>query len=185
MLPIVVALAATVVLLVWMGFFMMGSLPLLVLKHDTPLDARFIRGLFNVYYVAVTLTAAAAALSYVWSGKFVFALGAALIGALAFALRGWFIIPRMDAARLDSRGECVDPRVPPAAHCGDADQRGAVGDGGLGVDAVGDLIAGRCVRIARPPWAEVLGLWKRAAFWHPRGDPLFRFVFSRSPGDTA
>jgi hypothetical protein len=99
MLPIVVALAATVVLLVWMGFFMMGSLPLLVLKHDTPLDARFIRGLFNVYYVAVTLTAAAAALSYVWSGKFVFALGAALIGALAFVLRGWFIIPRMDALR--------------------------------------------------------------------------------------
>ena len=77
MLPIVVALAATVVLLVWMGFFMMGSLPLLVLKHDTPLDGRFIRGLFNVYYVAVILTASAAALSYVWSGKLVFAFGAA------------------------------------------------------------------------------------------------------------
>ncbi len=99
MLPIVVALAATVVLLVWMGFFMMGSLPLLVLKHDTPLDGRFIRGLFNVYYVAVILTASAAALSYVWSGKLVFALGAAVIGGLAFALRGWIIIPRMDELR--------------------------------------------------------------------------------------
>jgi len=38
MLPVVIALIATVILLVWMGFFMMGSLPLLVLKHDTPLD---------------------------------------------------------------------------------------------------------------------------------------------------
>jgi hypothetical protein len=76
MLPMVIALAATVVLLVWMGFFMMGSLPLLVLKHDTPLGARFIRGLFNVYDVAVVVTASAAALSFAWSGKPAFAIGA-------------------------------------------------------------------------------------------------------------
>ena len=50
---LIVALISTVVLLVWMGFFMMGSLPLLILKHDTPVDSRFIRGLFNVYYVAL------------------------------------------------------------------------------------------------------------------------------------
>ena len=99
MLPIVISLIATVVLLVWMGFFMMGSLPLLVLKHDTPLDSRFIRGLFNVYYVAVLLTASAAALSYAWSGKPAFALGMAFIAALAFALRRWIIIPRMDVLR--------------------------------------------------------------------------------------
>ena len=99
MLPIVISLIATVVLLVWMGFFMMGSLPLLVLKHDTPLDSRFIRGLFNVYYVAVTLTASAAALSYAWSGRPAFALGMACIASLAFALRRWIIIPRMDLLR--------------------------------------------------------------------------------------
>jgi len=99
MLPIVIALITTVVLLVWMGFFMMGSLPLLVLKHDTPLDGRFIRGLFNVYYIAVMLTASAAALSYFWSGKPAFALGMAFIAALAFTLRRWVIIPRMDMLR--------------------------------------------------------------------------------------
>lgn len=99
MLPMVIALAATVVLLVWMDFFMMGSLPLLVLKHDTPLDARFIRGLFNVYYVAVVLTASAAALSFAWSGKPAFAVGMAVIAALAFALRRWIIIPHMDVLR--------------------------------------------------------------------------------------
>lgn len=99
MLPIVTALMATVVLLVWMGFFMMGSLPLLVLKHDTPLDSRFIRGLFNVYYVAVMFTASAAALSYAWCGRPAFAVGMAFIAALAFSLRRWIIIPRMDLLR--------------------------------------------------------------------------------------
>ena len=38
MLPISVALVCTVLLLIAMGFFTLGSLPLLVLKHDTPLD---------------------------------------------------------------------------------------------------------------------------------------------------
>ena len=44
-------LATIVLLLLWMGFFMLGSLqlPLLILRHDTPLDARFIRGRFDVY----------------------------------------------------------------------------------------------------------------------------------------
>ena len=32
-------------------------LPLLVLSHDTPLDARFVRGYFNVYYRAALFTA--------------------------------------------------------------------------------------------------------------------------------
>lgn len=99
MLPTTLALVTTVALLVWMGFFMMGSLPLLVLKHDTALDSRFIRGLFNVYYLAVMLTAAAAALSYAWAGKPSFAAGAAAIAALAFSLRRWLIIPRMDQLR--------------------------------------------------------------------------------------
>ncbi|CAA2109312.1 hypothetical protein [Variovorax paradoxus] len=99
MLPTIVALMATVVLLVWMGFFMMGSLPLLILKHDTALDSRFIRGLFNVYYIAVMLTASVAALSFAWSAKPAFAIGMAFIAALAFALRRWIIVPRMDALR--------------------------------------------------------------------------------------
>ena len=97
--PIVMALIPTVLLLVWMGFFMMGSLPLLVLKHDTPLDARFIRGLFNVYYLAVMLTGSAADLGFAWTGRPAFALGMAGIATLAFALRRWLVIPRMDVLR--------------------------------------------------------------------------------------
>ena len=66
---------------------------------DTLLDSRFIRGLFNVYYLAVVPTASAAAFSYAWTGRPLFALGMAYIAALAFSLRRWLIIPRMDALR--------------------------------------------------------------------------------------
>ena len=99
MLAISVALLSTVALLISMGFFMLGSLPLLVLKHDTPLDAHFIRGLFNVYYLAVMVAGTATALSYGWAGKPAFALGAACVAALALALRRWIVIPRMDFLR--------------------------------------------------------------------------------------
>ena len=42
----------TVALLVTTAYFLMGGLPLLTLKHDTPLHARFVRGFFDVYYRA-------------------------------------------------------------------------------------------------------------------------------------
>lgn len=95
---LIVALISTVALLVWMGFFMMGSLPLLILKHDTPLDARFIRGLFNVYYLAIMATAAAGALSYAFAERLLIALALACIAALGFAGRHWFV-SRMDMVR--------------------------------------------------------------------------------------
>lgn len=95
---LIVALISTVALLVWMGFFMMGSLPLLILKHDTPLDARFIRGLFNVYYLAIMATAAAGALSYAFAERLLIALALACVAALGFAGRCWFV-SRMDMVR--------------------------------------------------------------------------------------
>ena len=98
MLPKLLALFSTVALFCWMGFFMMGSLPLLVLKHDTPLDARFIRGLFNVYYVATISTAAMASASYALAGQAAFALGMGCVAVFAFSIRRW-IIPSMDALR--------------------------------------------------------------------------------------
>ena len=47
---------------------MMGSLPLLILKHDTPVDSGFIRGLFSVYYVALTVTGTVGAMSSALAG---------------------------------------------------------------------------------------------------------------------
>src|SRR5438094_3216534 len=40
------ALFFTVALLFVTAYFLLGGLPLLILKHDVPLDARFIRGFF-------------------------------------------------------------------------------------------------------------------------------------------
>ena len=95
---LIVALISTVVLLVWMGFFMMGSLPLLVLKHDTPLDSRFIRGLFNVYYVAILSVGTVGALSSAIAGRPLIALALAAVAGIGFAGRYWFLV-RMDAVR--------------------------------------------------------------------------------------
>ncbi len=95
---LIVALISTVVLLVWMGFFMMGSLPLLILKHDTPVDSLFIRGLFNVYYVAIMATAAVGALSSAIAGRPLIALALGGVAGVGFAGRHWFV-SRMDIVR--------------------------------------------------------------------------------------
>jgi len=92
------AMFFTVLLLISMGFFMMGSLPLLVLKHDTPLDARFIRGLFDVYYKALMIIALLGATCYVLAGRPTMALVVGCVGLLGVAGRQWFIT-RMDNLR--------------------------------------------------------------------------------------
>lgn len=95
---LIVALISTVLLLVWMGFFMMGSLPLLILKHDTPVDSRFIRGLFRVYYLAIMTTGTVGALSSAFAGRPAIALGLGGVAGMGFAGRYWFI-SRMDVVR--------------------------------------------------------------------------------------
>ena len=74
----------------------MGSIPLLVLKHDTPLDSRFVRGFFNIYYVAAFCTAAGTALSFAFASRPAPAAAAAALAVLAIVLRR-MIIPKMDS----------------------------------------------------------------------------------------
>jgi hypothetical protein len=91
------ALFFTVALLVITAYFLMGGLPLLVLAHDTPLDARFIRAFFNIYYRSALFAGAGAAASYALCGRPGFAAGGAAIALLAVALRGR-LIPAMEQA---------------------------------------------------------------------------------------
>ena len=93
-----IALLSTIPLLMCMGYFFMGSLPLLVLKHDTPMDSRFVRGFFNTYYVAVVCTATIATISYALVGHLVIAVGMLSIAALALLLRKR-VLPHMDGLR--------------------------------------------------------------------------------------
>lgn len=81
------AFVFTVALLVTTTYFLLGGLPLLILKHDAPLDARFIRGFFNVYYRAAFWTSLGACVSYALWGGYAFAAGAALIASTTTLLR--------------------------------------------------------------------------------------------------
>jgi len=103
------AMFFTVALLVTTAYFIMGSLPLLVLKHDTPLDARFVRGFFNLYYRAALVTAPAPAISFAAAGRPGIAAGAAALAVLSIVLRRQ-VIPKMDAlgAQIQSSTDCMN-----------------------------------------------------------------------------
>ena len=98
MLTKAVVLLSTIALLLPMVFFTFASPPLLVLKHDTPQDARVIRTLFNIYYTMVVIVAGAGAVGHALVGRTTVALAMAGMAAFVFAVRRWFI-PRMDALR--------------------------------------------------------------------------------------
>jgi hypothetical protein len=94
------ALFFTVTLLVTTAYFLFGSVPLLILKHDTPMDSRFVRGFYNTYYLAAMFTAGSTALSFALAGRLALAAGAAAIALVAVVLRRK-LIPRMDSLRAE------------------------------------------------------------------------------------
>jgi len=100
---LIAALFFTVALLVTTAYFLLGSVPLLVLKHDTPLDSRFVRGFYNTYYLAAIVTASATAVSYVLAGRPVIAAGAAALALLAAVMRRK-VLPKMDSLRGQIQG---------------------------------------------------------------------------------
>ena len=100
------ALVFTVAMLVTTAYFLMGGLPLLILQHDSPLDEKFVRRFFDIYYKAALVTAGGAAISYALWGRWPFALGAAAIVALALLLRRQ-ILPQME--ELGPRMQSKDP----------------------------------------------------------------------------
>ena len=79
------ALFFTVAMLMVTAYFLLGSVPLLVLKHDNPVDAKFIRAFYNMYYRLAFVTTLGAAISYALSGRPMFALGAAANAVLVLA----------------------------------------------------------------------------------------------------
>ncbi|WP_326538565.1 hypothetical protein [Pseudorhodoferax sp.] len=95
---LLLALCCTGALLLTTAYFFLGAVPLLTLRHDTPMDARFVRAFFNTYYLAAMATAGATALSYAAAGRPAFALEAAAIALLAVLLRRT-VLSRMDALR--------------------------------------------------------------------------------------
>lgn len=93
---LIAALFFTVALLVVSAYFLMGSVPLLVLKHDSALDARFVRGFFNTYYLAAMFTASATAASFALAARPILAVGAGALALVATLLRRR-ILQKMDS----------------------------------------------------------------------------------------
>jgi hypothetical protein len=89
--PQTIALFFTVVLLAVTAYFLLGSVPLLVLKHDNPVDASFIRSFYITYYRAALVAAVGTVVCYALAGRTTLALGAAGIAALTLLLRARFI----------------------------------------------------------------------------------------------
>lgn len=108
MVPTYLSFFFTVVLLVVTAYFLLGGLPLLVLAHDTPMDGRFIRRFFEVYYSAALVAAIGATASYALWGRLWFAMGAAGIGVAVTMFRR-SILPVME--RLGSAIQASDPRA--------------------------------------------------------------------------
>jgi hypothetical protein len=93
--PQTIALFFTVALLAITAYFLLGSVPLLTLRHDNPMDARFIRSFYITYYRIAFVAAAGTTVSYMLAGRPAFATGAAMIAILTLLLRNKFI-PMMD-----------------------------------------------------------------------------------------
>ncbi|HSI22078.1 MAG TPA: hypothetical protein VK959_03545, partial [Methylophilaceae bacterium] len=98
MLPKTLALVSTVFLLMSLGFFVLGATPLLILKHDVPMDSRVIRQVFHYCYRLVTVVATTAAIGYGLSGRAGMSLGFACIAVVAIVMHHW-LLTRMDSLR--------------------------------------------------------------------------------------
>lgn len=97
MMPDAIALAAFVILLFPMGFFLMSSLAFLLVKLDIPEVTQLLRGLFYAYFLMVSIAAVIGTIAFAVAGRRpVFVIGIGLIGAFAISARGWFL-QRFDA----------------------------------------------------------------------------------------
>ena len=103
-----IGLAATVLTLSSLGFSVLGSTPLLILRHDVPMDGRFIRQVFHYCYRVVAVFAITATLAHIVSQRMVLAIGLGVIAVLALTLHRW-LLGRMDTLRLTMYQGSGDP----------------------------------------------------------------------------
>jgi hypothetical protein len=97
-LPKIVALVSTVLLLMSLGFSVLGSTPLLILKHDVAMDSRVIRQVFHYCYRLITVVAAVGSIAYGFAGRPLLSAGLASVAIIALLMHRW-LLTRMDALR--------------------------------------------------------------------------------------
>ena len=101
MTPDAVALLATVIVLLPMGYFLLASPAFLLVKLDIPPVAQLLRGMFNAYFLVLSIAGVIGTLAFAVEGRLVFAIGIGLIAAFAASARRWFL--RLMDAELSAR----------------------------------------------------------------------------------
>jgi hypothetical protein len=96
MMPDPVLLFATVILLLPMGYCLLAAPAFLLVRLDIPPVTQLLRGLFNAYFLMLTIAGVIGAVAFALEGRLVGAVGIGLIAAFAFVARRWFL-QRMDA----------------------------------------------------------------------------------------
>ncbi|MBR0833421.1 hypothetical protein JQ612_09475 [Bradyrhizobium manausense] len=93
--PDAVAVAALVILLFPMGYFLLASPAFLLVKLDIPPVTQLLRGMFNIQFRMIAVTGVFGTAAFIFAGRPLFAAGIGLIAALAIWGRGRFM-RRMD-----------------------------------------------------------------------------------------
>lgn len=68
-------------------YFLFGSIPLLILRHDNPMDSKFIKSFYMTYFkIALTVTTGAT-ITYALANKFSMVMVALAVGYTTIMLR--------------------------------------------------------------------------------------------------
>jgi hypothetical protein len=94
--PDALAAYAAVILLLPMACFFLSSPTFLLVGLDVPAVTQLLRGMFNGYFLAMSLTGTVAAVAFGVAGRPGFAVAAVAAAAFAIMARRWFL-PRLDA----------------------------------------------------------------------------------------
>ena len=98
-----VALFATVILLLPMGYFLLAAPAFLLVRLDTPSVALLLRIMFNGYFLTLVVAGAIGTIAVAAEGRLVLAIGIGLVAAFAASSRRWFL--RQMDARLKDAGD--------------------------------------------------------------------------------
>jgi hypothetical protein len=89
--PDAVAVAAMVILLLPMGYFLLASPAFLLVKLDIPPVTQLLRGMFSIQFRMMSVAGVIGTLAFIFAGRPVFAAGIGLIAGLAIWGRPWFM----------------------------------------------------------------------------------------------
>jgi hypothetical protein len=79
-----------------MGYFLLAAPAFLLVKLDITPVALLLRGMFNVYFLTLTIAGVIGTAAFVVAGRPAFVIGIGLIAAFAVSARRWFL-RQMDA----------------------------------------------------------------------------------------